>query len=85
MKCKPVIICQDWDKASVPLKATGAEPKFVKPPDKFSGTEGENLFTTIEVTGDPIPEIEWFRVSIFFYILLSNVSNSSRLCGIRWF
>jgi len=53
----------DWDKASVPLKATGAEPKFVKPPDKFSGTEGENLFTTIEVTGDPIPEIEWFRMS----------------------
>jgi hypothetical protein len=53
---------QDWDKSSTPLSASGKEPKFVKPPDKFSSTEGEHAFVILEITGDPIPKFEWFRV-----------------------
>jgi hypothetical protein len=45
------------------LTASGKEPKFVKPPDKFSATEGEHAFCTLEIVGDPIPTVEWFRVS----------------------
>ena len=75
MNTKVIKTYQDWDKESVPLKATGKEPKFIKPPDKFSGTEGDNVFTTIEVTGDPIVTVEWFRVSIYLhFIIKTNVA-----------
>jgi len=53
----------DWEQASTPLKATGKEPKFVKPSDKFSSTEGENVFCFLEVQGDPIPTVTWFKMS----------------------
>ena len=56
-------VVQDWDKTSSPLSTSGKEPKFVKPPDKFSSTEGEHAFVILEITGDPIPKFEWFRVS----------------------
>lgn len=54
----------DWDfeRASVPLKAKGEEPKFVgKPPDKFSAVEGDQVFMFIPVEGDPPPKVEWFK------------------------
>ena len=53
---------QDWDKKSKPLKASGKEPKFVKPPDKFSGTEGDPTFMILTIQGDPVPKVEWFKV-----------------------
>jgi len=53
----------DWDKASKPLKASGKEPKFVKPPDKFSGTEGDPTFMILTIQGDPIPKVEWFKAT----------------------
>ena len=57
---------QDWEQNSTPLKASGKEPKFVKPSDKFSSTEGENVFCFLEVQGDPIPTVTWFKVSGYF-------------------
>ena len=67
--CYPLIRCpwlQDWDKASKPLKASGKEPKFVKPLEKFSATEGENVFVIFEIQGDSIPKVEWFKVCYEF-------------------
>ena len=40
----------------------GKEPKFIKPSDKFSSTEGENVFCTIDIVGDPVPTVTWFKV-----------------------
>ena len=62
VQCTFVYI-QDWDKASTPLKTSGKEPKFVKPPDKFSATEGDHAFVILDIQGDPVPKIEWFKVS----------------------
>lgn len=42
--------------------AKGKEPKFIKPSDKFSSTEGENVFCFLEVQGDPVPKVTWFKV-----------------------
>jgi len=53
----------DWEKTSSPLVAKGKEPKFIKPSDKFSSTEGENVFCTIDVVGDPVPTVTWFKAS----------------------
>merc|ERR1711962_1531751 len=53
----------DWDKTSKPLKPSGKEPKFVKPPDKFSATEGDHAYVVLEIQGDPIPKIEWFKAT----------------------
>lgn len=51
-----------WDKESTPLQPRGKEAKFTaKPPDKFSGNEKDNVFVILEVFGDPIPKIEWFK------------------------
>jgi len=53
----------DWDNKSVPLKTSGKEAKFTKPPDKFSSTEGETAFVIFDVQGDPAPTVEWFKMS----------------------
>ena len=54
---------QDWDKTSTPLAAKGKEPKYVKPADKVSATEGDNAFFVLDILGDPIPQVTWFKVS----------------------
>jgi len=47
---------------STPLKPKGGEAKFIKGAlEKFSGEEGENIFVQLEVEGDPVPKIEWFK------------------------
>ena len=59
---------QSFDRTSTPLKPRPnekSEPdaRFVaKPPDKFSGSEKENLFVMLEVFGDPVPRVEWYKV-----------------------
>jgi len=53
----------DWDKESTPMVAKGKEPKFIKPSEKFSSTEGENVFCFLDVVGDPIPTVTWFKAS----------------------
>ena len=53
---------QDWDKESTPMVPKGKEPKFIKPSDKFSSTEGENVCCTIDIVGDPVPTVTWFKV-----------------------
>merc|ERR1712089_86606 len=53
----------DWEQSSSPLVAKGKEPKFIKPSDKFSSTEGENVFCFLEVVGDPVPTVTWFKMS----------------------
>merc|ERR1719474_1238356 len=50
-------------KKSKPLKPSGKEPKFVKPSDKFSATEGEHAFVVLDIQGDPVPTIEWFKAT----------------------
>ena len=55
-------ILQDWDKESTPLAAKGKEPKYVKPADKVSATEGDNAFFFLDILGDPIPTVTWFKV-----------------------
>ena len=53
---------QDWDRESTPLKPKGGDAKFLpKQLEKFSGEEGENIFVQLEVEGDPVPKIEWFK------------------------
>ena len=55
---------QDFDRQSTPLKARGDVAKFVaKPQDKFSGNEKDNIFVHLEIFGDPVPSIQWFKVS----------------------
>jgi len=50
---------------STPLKPRGKEAKFPsKPLDKFSGTEKDNVFVQLEVEGDPIPKVEFYKGSI---------------------
>jgi len=52
----------DWDRESTPLKPRGKNAKFgPKQLEKFSGTEGENIFVQLEVTGDPVPTVEWYK------------------------
>merc|ERR1711970_347472 len=53
----------DWDKTSSPLVGKGKECKFIKPSDKFSSTEGENVFCTLDIVGDPAPTVTWFKAS----------------------
>jgi len=53
----------DWDKTSTPLVGKGKECKFIKPSDKFSSTEGENVFCTLDIVGDPVPTVTWFKAS----------------------
>jgi len=53
----------DWENASTPLVPKGKEPKFIKPADKFSSTEGETVYCFVEVVGDPVPEVTWFKAS----------------------
>jgi len=53
----------DWDKTSTPLAAKGKEPKYVKPADKVSATEGDNAFFFLDIVGDPIPTVTWFKCS----------------------
>ena len=53
---------QDWEASSTPMVAKGKEPKFIKPSEKFSATEGDNVFCFLEVQGDPLPVVTWFKV-----------------------
>lgn len=53
----------DWDKTSTPLAAKGKEPKYVKPADKVSAEEGSNAFFFLDIVGDPIPTVTWFKCS----------------------
>ena len=59
---KSDFIFQDWDKGSTPLAAKGKEPKYVKPADKVSATEGDNAYFFLDIVGDPIPTVTWFKV-----------------------
>ena len=54
---------QSWDKESTPLKPKGEGPaKFIdKPCDKWSGTEKETIFCMLEIFGDPVPEVVWYK------------------------
>ena len=62
---------QSFDRSSTPLKPRPNEKnepdaRFVaKPPDKFSGSEKENLFVMLEVFGDPVPRVEWYKVRYY--------------------
>ena len=58
-----IISLQDWDKTSTPLAAKGKEPKYVKPADKVSATEGDNAYFFLDILGDPVPQVTWFKVS----------------------
>lgn len=45
------------------MQPRGKEAKFIeKPQDKFSGVEKENVFIFLEVFGDPVPKVDWFKV-----------------------
>jgi len=48
---------------STPLKPRGEGPaKFIdKPCDKWSGTEKETIYAMLEVFGDPVPTVQWFK------------------------
>ena len=65
---------QSFDRNSTPLKPRPNEKnepdaRFVaKPPDKFSGSEKENLFVMLEVFGDPVPRVEWYKVRALLLI-----------------
>merc|ERR1712179_792669 len=48
---------------STPLAAKGKEPKYVKPADKVSAEEGSNAFFFLDIVGDPIPTVTWFKCS----------------------
>jgi len=52
-----------WDRESTPLKPRGEGPaKFIdKPCDKWSGTEKETIYAMLEVFGDPVPTVQWFK------------------------
>eukprot|EP00096_Caligus_rogercresseyi_P014915 TRINITY_DN737_c0_g1_i1.p2 TRINITY_DN737_c0_g1~~TRINITY_DN737_c0_g1_i1.p2 ORF type:complete len:893 (-),score=284.60 TRINITY_DN737_c0_g1_i1:6951-9629(-) len=51
-----------WDKESTPLSARGKEAKFVaKPQEKFSGSEKDNIYVNLEIFGDPVPKVEWYK------------------------
>lgn len=63
-----ILVSQDWEQESTPIVAKGKEPKFIKPSDKFSSTEGENVFCFLEVVGDPIPTVTWFKVHVRIFI-----------------
>jgi hypothetical protein len=64
-----LLFSQSFDRTSTPLKPrAGAEDlkdaKFVeKPQVKFSGTEKDNMFIQFEIFGDPVPKIEWYKVT----------------------
>ena len=40
----------------------GKKPKFLAPSDKHNVNEGETVFVTFKVEGDPAPTAEWFKV-----------------------
>ena len=44
------------------MKPRGKEAKFIdKPCDKWSGTEKETIFCQLEIFGDPVPSVMWFK------------------------
>ena len=56
------------------MAAKGKEPKYVKPADKVSAEEGSNAFFFLDIVGDPIPTVTWFKVRVvyfqYFYIFI---------------
>ena len=53
---------QAWDKESVPLQPREGPAKFAdKPCDKWSGTEKDTMFCKLEVWGDPVPSVSFFK------------------------
>ena len=38
------------------------KPRFLDPVDKHNVNEGETAFITFRVEGDPVPQVEWFKV-----------------------
>jgi len=51
-----------WDKESVPLKPREGPAKFAdKPCDKWSGTEKETIYCKLEVWGDPVPTVAFYK------------------------
>ena len=49
------------------MAAKGKEPKYVKPADKVSAEEGSNAFFFLDILGDPIPTVTWFKVSVTYF------------------
>ena len=35
----------------------------MKPADKVSATEGDNAYFFLDILGDPVPQVTWFKVS----------------------
>lgn len=46
----------------------------MKPADKVSAEEGSNAFFFLDIVGDPIPTVTWFKVRViyfqYFYIFI---------------
>ena len=80
----PLFRFQSFDRTSTPLKPRPnekSEPdaRFVaKPPDKFSGSEKENLFVMLEVFGDPVPRVEWYKVRNVSCLMWTNMGSIPR-------
>ena len=58
-----LLLIQSWDNESTPLQPNGEGPaKFIdKPCDKWSGQEKETIFAQLEVFGNPVPKVTWFK------------------------
>jgi len=51
-----------WDRESVPLKPREGPAKFAdKPCDKWSGTEKDTMFCKLEIWGDPVPTVAFYK------------------------
>jgi len=47
--------------------------------DKFSGTEKDNVFVQLEVEGDPVPKVEFYKVQKNFHLKY----NIELLCKLK--
>lgn len=65
-------------------KTVGKPPKFVKALESVHISEGRECFFRYTLTGDPLPQVQWFKGSIHidlsrFYILVHNPDGSGFL------